>query len=90
MLLPTQPNPTAERLRVDVKNVFEKIGKRPIVATIDTKMTPVAHGLRGTLVSYSVLPHADARVWQAADPDGRFIYLRASTSVVCSISTVED
>lgn len=85
MYFPDRPNCSTEDLRRDVRDTVEKLGRAPIVATIGTSATAIAHGLGEVPTIVSVLPHADANVWRAVAADKKFIYLQASTAVECTI-----
>lgn len=59
---------------------------KTLTATIEATQTTVAHGLGYTPTSVSIVPGADARVWQSAAADATNVYLTASVSASCMIN----
>lgn len=87
--LPQRANATTEELARDLRDLLPQLERRVLSSvTIGTTSTPLAHGLSGTPRLVNVLPHADARVWRSAAPDGSVVYLQASVSVACDVEVV--
>ena len=79
---PDSPNCSTEELRLNLKNVlFPLIPVRPILATIGTSETMVAHGLGQVPTGVRWFPRGDARVWRSKAPNETHVFLIASTSV---------
>jgi hypothetical protein len=53
--------------------------------TVGTSSTAIPHGMDYAPNSVTVMPQADARVWQSAASTATYIYLQASVSVSCDI-----
>ena len=81
---PTTPNGTLGELWRAVLRLLPQVGGKVVVnrgVSIGTDETPVAHGLRSTPVGAVLVPKSDCRWWQTKDPDAKYVYFAASSTV---------
>jgi hypothetical protein len=87
-----QKGATTDAVQKELTRVFrDELGETAVERlvprqTIGTTSTKVVHGMPSIptgWLAYSL--EGDARVWQAAAADGKFLYLIASATVTCGI-----
>jgi hypothetical protein len=84
-------NAQTRTVQEDVRAFAEQVGEIAKGAllknvAIAAAATTIAHGQSGTPAGWLVGSlSADARVWQTAAPDEKFLYLQASAAVTCNL-----
>jgi hypothetical protein len=88
-IFPNTPTGTVAQLWDAIWDLLPQLERRVVKnVTIGTVETPVAHGLKFAPQMGIAYPQADARVWRTRNPDPKFCYFAASSSVVCNVEIV--
>lgn len=84
-------NPSIQALARATEDAFKGLGESAVTVllgekTIGTSMTPIAHGFKGGTPRWRIYNKKSfGDVIQTQPPDAQFLYLIASSTVICGI-----